>query len=295
METSGSPSNEVTVSADAEFETRVKASTGLVVVYFWASWHEPCVQITTVISTLAREHKNVVFLKLDAEALPETAERFNVQSVPTTIFILGNAVVARQEGANVPDLVAVVMRLAARAALTQVGDGKARVSDELAGALSDAMRARLATLVASCPVMLFMKGAPGNPKCGFSRQAAELLTTQGAVFGYFDILTDTEVREGLKLFSDWKTYPQIYIKGKLIGGLDVLKELVNDGEFQALLPAPSQTAPGEAESLEARMQRLIDSHPVMLFMKGGPDSPKCGNNILCYWTVHDIVYMEKIR
>lgn len=67
--------------------------------------------------------------------------------------------------------------------------------------------------------MLFMKGDPSTPKCGFSRQTVELLQSLNAEFGSFDILTDEEIRQGLKTYSDWPTYPQLYIDGQLIGGL----------------------------------------------------------------------------
>jgi len=74
---------------------------------------------------------------------------------------------------------------------------------------------------------------------------------------------------GLKEYSNWPTYPQIYIKGELVGGLDILKELIASGEFQSMLPA-SET------SLEDRLKALVSREPVMLFMKGSPDSPQCG-------------------
>ena len=78
--------------------------------------------------------------------------------------------------------------------------------------------------------MLFMKGSPETPKCGFSRSIVELLRKGGVAFSSFDILTDEEVRAGLKTFSDWPTYPQLYVKGKLVGGLDILREMANSEE-----------------------------------------------------------------
>lgn len=73
--------------------------------------------------------------------------------------------------------------------------------------------------------MLFMKGNPSEPKCGFSRQVVALLNDESIQFGTFDILNDEEVRQGLKQFSNWPTYPQLYVNGALIGGLDILKEM----------------------------------------------------------------------
>ena len=95
---------------------------------------------------------------------------------------------------------------------------------------------RLAALVRRSPVMLFMKGSPDAPRCGFSRQIVEILQAEKVAFGHFDILTDEEVRQGLKTFSNWPTYPQLYGDGALIGGLDIVKEMKEDGELKAALP-----------------------------------------------------------
>jgi Grx4 family monothiol glutaredoxin len=80
--------------------------------------------------------------------------------------------------------------------------------------------------------MLFMKGTPSAPQCGFSRQTVSLLREKGVKYGFFNILADDEVRQGLKAFSDWPTFPQLYVEGELVGGLDIVKEeFENDPEF----------------------------------------------------------------
>lgn len=94
---------------------------------------------------------------------------------------------------------------------------------------------KLRALVKTQRVMLMMKGEPDAPRCGFSRQAIELLRSHDATFGHFDILTDESVRAGLKKLFNWPTFPQLYIDGELVGGLDVLKELEEEGELAALL------------------------------------------------------------
>ncbi len=101
--------------------------------------------------------------------------------------------------------------------------------------------------------MIFMKGNPDEPRCGFSRQLMEILKPLGVKFQTFDILSDDEVRQGLKTFSKWPTYPQvvelvgfvgpiniavcfqIYVKGSLVGGLDIVKELQEEGELEDAL------------------------------------------------------------
>ncbi|KAF5112909.1 hypothetical protein DV495_005203, partial [Geotrichum candidum] len=77
-------------------------------------------------------------------------------------------------------------------------------------------------------VMLFMKGTPASPQCGFSRQLVAILREHQVRFGFFDILKDNSVRQGLKTFSDWPTFPQLYINGELQGGLDIIRESVQE-------------------------------------------------------------------
>jgi len=95
--------------------------------------------------------------------------------------------------------------------------------------------------------MVFMKGSPDAPRCGFSRQIVELLKGENVKFDSFDILGDEEVRQGLKTFSNWPTYPQLYAEGKLIGGLDIVKELKEEGELLDSLPASAIVVPLEVE------------------------------------------------
>jgi len=107
----------------------------------------------------------------------------------------------------------------------------------------DALMKRCGELVASAKVMLFMKGSPDAPRCGFSRTAVELLRKEGIDFASFDILEDEAVRQGLKEFSNWPTYPQLYVDGKLVGGLDVMKEMVSMIQRLVCLPIRSVIVP----------------------------------------------------
>lgn len=94
------------------------------------------------------------------------------------------------------------------------------------------LHARLTQLTNAAPVMLFMKGTPSAPQCGFSRQLVSILRENSVRYGFFNILADEEVRQGLKEFADWPTFPQLWMSGELVGGLDIVKEeLSNDPEF----------------------------------------------------------------
>jgi len=85
------------------------------------------------------------------------------------------------------------------------------------------------------PIMIFMKGDRSNPRCGFSRQLMDIINETKLAFETFDILSDEEVRQSLKTFSNWPTYPQVYVKGNLVGGLDIIKELKEGDELLSTL------------------------------------------------------------
>ncbi|MGH8547779.1 MAG: Grx4 family monothiol glutaredoxin [Methylococcales bacterium] len=86
------------------------------------------------------------------------------------------------------------------------------------------------------PVLLYMKGTPSFPQCGFSGRAVQVLQACDVEFGYVNIFEDTEIRENLKRYSNWPTFPQLYINGQLIGGSDIILELYETGELQKILP-----------------------------------------------------------
>ncbi len=91
--------------------------------------------------------------------------------------------------------------------------------------------------VAENAIVLYMKGTPQFPQCGFSGRAAQILAACGAKYASVNVLADPEIREGIKQFSNWPTVPQLYIKGQLIGGSDIMTELYQKGELQKLIAA----------------------------------------------------------
>jgi monothiol glutaredoxin len=94
---------------------------------------------------------------------------------------------------------------------------------------------RIRQTLASHRVLLFMKGSPDFPQCGFSAQAVAALRACGADFASVNIFEDPEIREGLKTYSNWPTFPQLYVNGELIGGCDIVVEMYHSGELQKLL------------------------------------------------------------
>jgi monothiol glutaredoxin len=101
---------------------------------------------------------------------------------------------------------------------------------------------RIKQQLASYPVLLYMKGTPDFPQCGFSAKTVGLLRATGAKFAYINIFEDPEIREGLKAYSNWPTFPQLYVNGELIGGCDIAVELFESGELQKILGAAAATA-----------------------------------------------------
>jgi monothiol glutaredoxin len=94
---------------------------------------------------------------------------------------------------------------------------------------------RIKAELSSSPVVLFMKGTPDFPQCGFSAQTVAALRALGAEFKHVNIFEEPEMREALKRYSNWPTYPQLYVKGELVGGCDIALEMYRNGELRKLL------------------------------------------------------------
>lgn len=260
------------------------------VLLFYAEWHEATPAMSDVLQALASSTPDVLFAKVAAESNSALSKQYQVTAVPTFVLLHTNGSVAsKMEGAThlIPTLTQAVLRLVnnddhhdntkdAPAATASVGN-----DDD-----DTALTTRLQALIRSAPVMLFIKGSPTAPRCGFSRQAVELLQEEHIPFGSFDILQDDAVRQGLKKHSDWPTYPQLYVKGELMGGLDILKEIKSESlslqnglglsdDDLAHFTSQQQSAE-EPKSLNDRIKEIIHQNRVMLFMKGLPSAPRCG-------------------
>jgi monothiol glutaredoxin len=101
---------------------------------------------------------------------------------------------------------------------------------------------RIKQQLESYPVMLYMKGTPDFPQCGFSAQTVGALRAVNAKFAFVNIFEDPEVREGLKTYSNWPTFPQLYVNAELIGGCDIVLELYESGELEQIVANPAAAA-----------------------------------------------------
>ena len=101
--------------------------------------------------------------------------------------------------------------------------------------IEDSLKQRIESTIQKDRVMLFMKGNPAMPQCGFSAAVVGVLKEIGVPFGSYNILADAELREGLKEYASWPTYPQLYVDGKLVGGCDIVRAMHARGELAPLL------------------------------------------------------------
>ena len=108
--------------------------------------------------------------------------------------------------------------------------------------MTDPIHEKIQQLVTKTPVLLFMKGTKESPQCGFSQATVEVLNEIGCPFETVDVLADEEIREGVKVFSDWPTIPQLYVGGKFIGGSDIVTEMHTKKELEPLVKAATGKA-----------------------------------------------------
>lgn len=106
--------------------------------------------------------------------------------------------------------------------------------------MNDSTRDKIHRQVSADPIVLYMKGTPKLPRCGFSARAAQVLSACGTPFAYYDVLADEEVYRGLPDYANWPTFPQLYIDGELVGGCDIMTELFQKGELQKMVAKAGQ-------------------------------------------------------
>ncbi|KAL8791059.1 MAG: hypothetical protein Q9213_000266 [Squamulea squamosa] len=262
------------VTSEDAFTTHTSSlpSTTTIIISFHTPWAAPCAQMSLILKTLASSYPpqtppTISFLSLDAEALPEISESYDVTAVPFLVIQRDGKVLEKVSGSDAAKVRAAVERHAGKGGNTgkvglppalevtrreeddkegekatetngEEGEGGGGLSKYAPGAddpktapemsstegQKEELETRLQDLVKAAPVMLFMKGTPSAPQCGFSRTIVGILREQGVRYGFFNILADEEVRSGMKTFSDWPTFPQLYAGGEFVGGLDIVKE-----------------------------------------------------------------------
>ncbi|MBV2208381.1 MAG: Grx4 family monothiol glutaredoxin [Thermomonas sp.] len=143
--------------------------------------------------------------------------------------------------------------------------------------LDPALRARIESVLSANHVVLFLKGTPDAPQCGFSGKAVAALDTTGATYGHVNVLADPEIREGIKIYGDWPTIPQLYIGGELVGGADIISQMAGSGELHTALglPAPDRTppsitiTPAAADMLKSALANAGDDYALQIEIDRG--------------------------
>lgn len=252
----------LTVETPEEYQKYICADKTTVAL-FSADWAEQCAQVNDVLKELANILADKLqFITLNAEKFPEISMKhqvmrtyqsnindknlngifWQIEAVPTVIFFSKGSAVDRVDGVDVAAITSKSKKLAESASS--------------AAATGQSLEDRLKALINKAPLMIFMKGDRNAPRCGFSKQLIAIVNETKWVnciivhyndfynpltifyrvpYETFDILSDEEVRQGLKTYSDWPTYPQVYVNGELIGGLDIIKELLANNELEASL------------------------------------------------------------
>lgn len=233
---------EITTVPDWEKHLTSLPPTTLLIVSFHAPWAAPCKQMAEVLATLASEYPvsdplATSWVSVNAEDLSDVSEKYDVTAVPFLVLLRGGQVVETVSGSSAVKVRNAIESHAKRdtgAAAASASGGSSSGHALSNGAVEkpaepanqetskEELFTRLGSLVKAAPVMLFMKGTPGEPQCGFSRQMVGILRENSVKYGFFNILADDEVRQGLKEYADWPTYPQLWIDGELVGGLDIV-------------------------------------------------------------------------
>lgn len=209
-------------------------------------FHTADIPRTTVLQTLASSYPitdplTTSWVSMNAEDVMDVSDHFGVTAVPYLVLTRASQVLETVSGSDASKVRAAIEKHASSSASSSNGSSAPPVknlssyaptakdpatapeftSEEVKESKED-LNKRLENLVKAAPVMLFMKGTPSSPQCGFSRQLVALLREKSVKYGFFNILADDEVRQGLKEFADWPTFPQLWVDGELVGGLDIV-------------------------------------------------------------------------
>ncbi|CAF3867400.1 unnamed protein product, partial [Rotaria sp. Silwood1] len=174
--------------------------------------------------------EQLAICRLNADHFYDLLNAENVNAAPTVLFYHQAKIIDRVDGFNQNDLIKKIKLHINTLGVVQTTEIK---SDNDSTTID--VENKIKQLLDSSPIILFMKGTPASPQCGFSRQACHLLDEHKIKYDYFDVLADENIREQLKKYSNWNICPQLYVGGELIGGLDIMKKMIENGDFELKL------------------------------------------------------------
>ncbi|KAL3233493.1 Monothiol glutaredoxin-3 [Nakaseomyces bracarensis] len=231
---------------------RTDAGDKLVVLFFYMTWMEACKVLKEVVYALSRsvDKRRSNFLQINVEKNAKIVELLGITQLPAFFLVRNGVVIKALAGVDPREILDAyqecvtnvetlkLIRPEKPRKITSTSDGIEGDEEDNDELLEPGERTEedvyegLNKLVNAAPVMVFLKGSASHPRCKFSTQMVKMLRENNIKFGFFDILKDRITRELLKEFSDWPTFPQLYINGQFEGGVDILKEsLQEDPQF----------------------------------------------------------------
>jgi Grx4 family monothiol glutaredoxin len=257
------------IVSQKDFDEYIKSSSiinKLLLVHVELEQIPVCKTVNEALLAISRDgefNQQLTICRLNADHFIDFLTLQNVTAAPTILFYYQVKLIDRVDGFNQSDLLKKIKIHIKKIATTPSTIIESKSDNDLN------VENKIKGLLQSSHIILFMKGTPTDPQCGFSRQACHLLDEHKIKYDYFDILSDSNLREQLKKYSNWNTYPQLYVNGELIGGLDIMKQMIENGEFELIFKQ-------KEKDMNKYLESLINRAPLMLFIKGTPESPKCG-------------------
>ena len=234
---------------DAKKHNQPKA----VVVLCCASWYEPCgILKDGVFPELAKVNKHIVFSWIDCDQFLDLVDKHQVETAPTVLVFHTNTDDVEKLVNPSPEELS----------------NKMNELNEAYQSLSG-IKLEIESVLNSSPMVAFIKGIPSEPKCKFTRRLlGHFKDLEIENFKHFNILENQKIRSWLKVYSNWKTYPQVYINGEFVGGIDVVSELVEEGEFIDMVPDSCKKLPPTD-----MFEQMLASFDVVVLIDGLPDKP----------------------
>ena len=261
------------ITVQKDFDVYIKSSSivnKLLLVHVELERIPVCKTVNEALLAISRNDdfsQQLTICRLNADNFSDFLTLQNVNVAPTILFYFHTKLIDRVEGFNQSEL---LKKIQSHINKIHMLSGTIESKTDIDLVVENKMK----NLLQSSRVILFMKGTPSDPQCGFSRQACHILDEHQIKYDYFDVLSDQNMREQLKKYSNWNTYPQLYVDGELIGGLDIMKQMIENGEFQSKFEQKNSN--GEIKDIRKYLESLINQAPLMLFIKGTPNKPRCG-------------------
>ncbi|CDW76674.1 monothiol glutaredoxin-s17-like [Stylonychia lemnae] len=246
----------------AQLETLKKGLTDkCIALLFWADWHQPCHQLRDQFQEMIKVYKEVRFTWCNSDECQDLIDKFNVNEVPTLALIHPHKMNPEVIQNPSPDQLNSVIE-------TQNEFYQKWFEEEKLKAFRE-----IDDMVKNNPFFAFIKGSPEQPKCKFTRRLVEMFGKSQYKYKSFDILSDERIRQWLKFYSNWPTFPQIFLEGSFVGGVDIVTELIEGGEFEEMVPKVCKALPPLEE-----FQVLLNEHKVLALIQGSADVPQGENS-----------------